>query len=103
METFKQYESYVDKSIQDSAELKKLNQAQLLQFAVTGLNEEAGEVAGLLCRESYKGREMPEERWLEELGDVFWYLVAAAHRRGFTLQDLVKYNMDKLEVRYGKG
>lgn len=71
-------------------------------FAVMGLNEEAGEVAGLACREGYKKIPMPRYKWLEELGDVLWYLTAATMAKGLTLEELWKYNVEKLEGRYGE-
>ena len=38
----------------------------------------------------------------EELGDVLWYVTAAAACKGYTLEDLYNYNVKKLEDRYGK-
>lgn len=95
-------EAYIKKSIKNSPKLDQLTDEQMLCFAVTGLNEEAGEVAGLLCREVYKKADMPEYKWLEELGDVLWYLTAATLARGLTLEELWQYNVEKLEGRYGE-
>lgn len=67
-----------------------------------GLNEEAGEVAGLACRECWKKIPMPRYKWLEELGDVLWYLTAATMAKGLTLEELWQYNVEKLEGRYGE-
>lgn len=74
----------------------------LQSFAVMGLNEEAGEVAGLACRECYKHIGMPRDKWLEELGDVLWYLTAVVISKGMTLEEIFNYNLTKLEERYGK-
>lgn len=95
-------EAYIKKSIKNSPKLNQLSEEQMLCFAVTGLNEEAGEVAGLLCREVYKKADMPEYKWLEELGDVLWYLIAATISKGMTLEELWQYNVEKLEGRYGE-
>lgn len=95
-------EAYIKKSLANSPKLRGLTEEQMLCFAVTGLNEEAGEVAGLLCREVYKKADMPEYKWLEELGDVLWYLTAATLARGLTLEELWQYNVEKLEGRYGE-
>ena len=95
-------EAYIKKSIRFSPKLDQLTDEQMLCFAVTGLNEEAGEVAGLLCREVYKEVYMPGYKWLEELGDVLWYLTAATLARGLTLEELWQYNVEKLEGRYGE-
>lgn len=101
MDTY-ELEAYIKKSIQNSPKLDQLSEEQMLCFAVTGLNEEAGEVAGLLCREVYKKADMPEYKWLEELGDVLWYLIAATISKGMTLEELWQYNVEKLEGRYGE-
>ena len=98
----RELEAYIKKSIKNSSKLDQLSNEQMLCFAVTGLNEEAGEVAGLLCREVYKKADMPEYKWLEELGDVLWYLTAATLARGLTLEELWQYNVEKLEGRYGE-
>lgn len=116
MET-KEIEAYVRKSIKSSPKLQLMlvdpivhadgattheEYPCLQSFAVMGLNEEAGEVAGLACRECYKEIGMPRYRWLEELGDVLWYLTAATMAKGLTLEDLWNYNVEKLEGRYGE-
>lgn len=113
MET-KEIEAYVRKSIRSSPKLQYMLVDPVLHadgvpeypclqsFAVMGLNEEAGEVAGLACRECYKTIAMPRYKWLEELGDVLWYLTAATLAKGMTLEDLWRYNVEKLEGRYGE-
>ena len=109
MET-KEIEKYVLRQIQLSTKLQKMVRTtseeggypDLQSFAVMGLNEEAGEVAGLACRECYKDIGMPRYKWIEEMGDVLWYLVAAALAKGLTLEDLWQYNVEKLEDRYGE-
>lgn len=113
MET-KEIEAYVAKQIELSPKLRvmldtKSNEQsgrnefpELQSFAVMGLNEEAGEVAGLACRECYKKIPMPRYKWLEELGDVLWYLTAATMAKGLTLEELWQYNVEKLEGRYGE-
>lgn len=94
-------EQQIKAQLRKTVELNHLTLSQQLAFAVTGLNEEAGEVAGLLCRETYKHRELSVDKWLEELGDCLWYLIAATTTRGLTLDDLFLYNTRKLQVRYG--
>lgn len=94
-------ERYVKEQIQKSPKLSILDAKDSLCFSVTGLNEEAGEVAGLLCREIYKKEDMLQSEWISELGDAMWYLVAATIAKGLTLEDLYRYNFAKLEKRYG--
>ena len=77
----------------------------LKSIMISGLAEEAGEVAGLYKREL---RNLPKdqerctrEHYVEELGDVLWYLTGVAITHGITLQELWDYNIQKLEERYG--
>lgn len=74
-----------------------------LAHAVTGLNEEAGEVAGLLKKQVYRGKTRTDEQWMDELGDVLWYLTAVAVIKGFTLEDIWQHNVEKLEARREAG
>lgn len=72
-----------------------------LEHAVCGLGEEAGEVLGLLKRQSFKGLAQPRDRWVDELGDVLWYLAATAIVLDVDLEEVVTFNKKKLEERYG--
>ena len=92
---------------QINRDLSHHNELKLKSIMIAGLTEEAGEVAGLFKREL---RNLPKdqlrctrEHYVEELGDVLWYMVGVAHTHGITLQELWDYNIKKLEERYGKG
>jgi len=81
--------------------LRDLTDDRALQHAVCGLTEEAGEVAGLLKREVYQEKPVERERWVDELGDVLWYLIVTARAKGLTLDEVFKYNEEKLTKQYG--
>ena len=70
-----------------------------------GLAEEAGEVAGLMKR-VYRGLEKDKERatqenFIDEMGDVLWYLTACCVMTNTSLEELWEHNKKKLEERYG--
>lgn len=78
----------------------------LKNIMVAGLAEEAGEVAGLLKRELRQfgqkdAERTTKEKWVEELGDVLWYLTGVAVMNHITLDEIWDYNTKKLEERYG--
>ena len=80
------------------------DQLELSSIMIAGLAEEAGEVAGLYKREL---RNLPKdqlrctrEHYVEELGDVLWYLAGVAYTHGITLEEIWEYNIKKLEERY---
>lgn len=84
-----------------------------------GLLEEAGEIAGVLKR-YYRGdseymdpvvagfctegflSEFAKDRLKAELGDVLWYTAALADTLGFTLEEVAKQNLAKLQRRKAK-
>lgn len=74
-----------------------------LSHAVIGLNEEAGEVAGLLKKQVFRGKTRTDEQWMDELGDVLWYLTAITVIKGFTLEDIWQHNVAKLKARRKAG
>lgn len=86
-------------------DLGNRNEQELKSIMVAGLAEEAGEVAGLYKRElrnfaKDKAR-CTTEKYIEELGDVLWYLIGVAYTHGITLEEIWDYNVKKLEERYG--
>lgn len=77
---------------------------KIVGICMAGLPEEAGEVSGLYKREL---RDLPKDRerctrekYVEELGDVLWYLTAVASLYGISLEEIWFYNTHKLEERY---
>lgn len=90
----------IEKQMQVS-DLSRLEESSALCHAVCGLTEEAGEVAGLLKREVFRENEVPRKRWVEELGDVLWYLIAVAKEKGLSLDEIFEYNQTKCYERYG--
>lgn len=80
---------------------------RLRDLVTLGLNEEAGEVAALRKRELRRNfrdvKIMSNIRieYLEELGDVLWYLTACCIVNNITLDEVWQANVTKLEERYG--
>lgn len=62
-----------------------------------GLTEEVNEV----CKELYNGND--KEAYLDELGDVLWYVTVMAKLEGEDLESLMKRNIYKLENRILNG
>ena len=75
---------------------------EMLHHAVFGLNSEAGEVAGLFQKE-YQGHEMDCEHLKKELGDCLWMIAEACEAMNWTMEEVMKGNIDKLKARYPEG
>lgn len=75
-------------------------------YPVLALAEEAGEVAGKVAKYIRKsGTDYQELRKqvLPELGDVAYQLSEAARQFGYTLDEVLQHNMDKLDGREARG
>lgn len=76
--------------------------AQLIN-GVLGLTGEAGEVSDLVKKGIFHEKGIDLEHFKKELGDCTWYLAMICDACGFTLDDVMQTNIDKLKARYPKG
>ncbi len=92
---FNDYQKFAAKGIRRESEGKNL----LVGFAL-GLGGESGEVLDDIKKREYHGRDISVEHTAEELGDVLWYVANLATQLGYSLEDIVEYNVHKLKNRY---
>lgn len=82
---------------------KNLNQKEILEDGLMGLNGEAGECIDILKKHLFQGHNLDKEHLAKELGDVAWYMAITAHAIDYDLEDIFKMNVDKLKTRYPDG
>ena len=68
-----------------------------------GLAGESGEVADAVKKHLYQGHTLDLPDMKEELGDVLWYVALACKCGGFSMSDLMRGNIEKLQRRYPDG
>jgi NTP pyrophosphatase (non-canonical NTP hydrolase) len=71
--------------------------------AAVGIAGEAGEVLDAVKKTWIYGKELDRENLLEESGDLLFYIVALLTENGFTLEDAMQANIEKLKKRYPEG
>ena len=72
-----------------------------LEYTLFGMLGEAGEIANFY-KKILRSEESPynqREKFLDELGDVVWYVLAALKELGYTAEDLAQFNLNKLAAR----
>jgi len=80
--------------------LQSKSMIRILHSAL-GLSTEAGEILDAIKKHVYYGKELDRVNLFEEVGDLFWYLAIMADELGFSFEDAMKKNNEKLEARYG--
>jgi NTP pyrophosphatase (non-canonical NTP hydrolase) len=76
-----------------------------LEYLITGLAAEAGEVAGVWAkyvREDYNGEECAA-KLSKEMGDCFYFLFQLSTQLGLKVEDILLANKLKLEDRLNRG
>ena len=68
-----------------------------------GLFGEGGEVADLVKKAYMQGHPLDKAHIAEELGDVCWYVAELATALGYSMEELMRENIDKLRRRYPEG
>lgn len=75
------------------------NNVRLL-YTLIGLSTEAGEALDVFKKCLFYKRPFDTKHLLSELSDVLWYLTMAADIVGYSLEDIMQINVDKLKARY---
>lgn len=71
-----------------------------LFHGMVGVCTEAGELQDMVKKHVIYGKPFDRLNIKEELGDILWYVALAADAYGFTLDEIMQRNIDKLEARY---
>lgn len=71
--------------------------------AALGLSGEAGELNDMLKKHIFHGHELDTLHVKKELGDILWYVALMCSAFGFSLDDVMQTNIDKLKARYPEG
>jgi NTP pyrophosphatase (non-canonical NTP hydrolase) len=103
-------DDYQYRAHETSLSIPKMRLTPNQVYALAGVANEAGEVAGVL-KKAIRGDygDEPEEKDIfmdklkGELGDVVWYLAEVCTQFGFDLGTIMSDNLDKLRSRQARG
>jgi NTP pyrophosphatase (non-canonical NTP hydrolase) len=99
-------EQYIEKALltenkdRFGAEGRLAKNQRLLHGAI-GASTEAAEILDQLKKHVYYGKELDKVNLFEEVGDLFWYLALLADELGFSFDDVMEKNLEKLRIRFG--
>ena len=72
-------------------------------MATMGLSGEVGELNDMIKKWIFHKSDMDITNAKKELGDILWYVACMAESFGWSLDEIMKMNIDKLKARYPEG
>lgn len=93
---FKEYDQFVKS-------MKVYPEKHAIIYPALGLAGEAGEIAEKIKKWLRGDKELDKDSILSELGDPLWYITSLADDLGYTLQEVVERNIEKLNSRQDRG
>jgi len=93
-----EYQSLAMRTAKDMGSLDK----NLLHVAL-GITSDAGELADNVKKYVVYGGAYDGDNLIEELGDCLWFIALGAKTLGLPLEDIARYNVEKLKKRYPNG
>jgi NTP pyrophosphatase (non-canonical NTP hydrolase) len=73
---------------------------QRILHALLGLCTETGELQDSLKKALYYGKDIDRINIKEEIGDLLWYINLLIYEMGFSWEEVMLANIEKLEFRY---
>lgn len=96
MTTFDQYQEFVKG-------MKRYPEKSAIVYPALGMCGEAGEVAEKVKKWLRGDKELDKQELAKEVGDVMWYITSMADDLGYSLQQIVDLNEQKLTSRRDRG
>ncbi len=96
MEKFEEYNIFVKS-------MKVYPEKNAIVYPALGLAGESGEIAEKVKKWLRGDKELDKDALLSELGDPLWYITSLADDLGYTLQDVINRNFEKLTSRKERG
>ena len=72
-------------------------------MATMGLSGEVGELNDMIKKWIFHQSDMDITHAKKELGDIAWYLACMAESFGWSMDEILQMNVDKLRARYPEG
>ncbi len=99
----KEYQQLAAKYLIENQEHAYSSDETLIVWNALGLAGEAGEVANLVKKGVFHRHGLDKSSLKKELGDVLWYATTLCTYLGLDLGEVMKANIDKLQLRYPAG
>lgn len=83
-------------------DFKNLTPAEFEMHALHGMVGEIGELHSIY-QKVYQGHHFDDGHAMKEVGDLLWFVAEFCTSRGWTMEEVMQTNIDKLTARYPEG
>lgn len=90
----------VDRTCKDGADIHLDHGNNHLVHMALGIAGEAGELVDVIKKATIYNRTLDRKNIIEELGDLEWYMQGLRSWLGVTREQVLQYNIEKLNLRY---
>lgn len=101
--TANEYQALANRTLTETPGFTLTDEETMIVWNAVGLSGESGEVADLIKKGVFHQRGIDQDKLKKELGDVLWYLAALCTQFGWTLEEVMQLNIDKLKARFPEG
>lgn len=81
---------------------RELTNEEIKMHALFGMCSEVGEIQALYQKEK-QGHVVDDARAVSEVGDLLWFVAEFLDSLGYTMDEAMQHNIDKLKARYPEG
>jgi len=71
-----------------------------LLHAAIGIATESGELLDAIKKQLFYGKSLDRTNIKEEVGDLLWYIALLCHSQGWSFEEIMLLNIEKLKARY---
>lgn len=80
----------------------RMTTGDIINHALHGMVGETGELHSMY-QKIYQGHDFSQEHAMKEVGDLLWFVAEYCTAKGWSLEDVMELNIEKLRARYPEG
>lgn len=100
MSVYEDHAFLVERTCKDGSEIETTGMQRHYIHMVLGIAGEAGELVDAIKKHVIYNKPLDLENVVEELGDIEWYMEGLRASIGVTREQVLAYNIEKLNKRY---
>jgi NTP pyrophosphatase (non-canonical NTP hydrolase) len=98
-----EYQKLAARTLIDEPDFQITDDQIMVVWNALGLAGESGEIVEQIKKGVFHQHGLDLVKLRKELGDVMWYVAALCTKLGFSMDEIMEENIEKLKVRFPEG